>query len=187
MGDQDFIRSMTVPADQSISMPTATIDFNSDFLIEMLKRYRRQHSDRRLGLIIKILGVIVLTPVAVSLFWQGLIWLGLFISAWIILIFAAHLVDYWLARRAFVKSPFRNQLLTIEFTEDGFHALSPIEDTKLQWCVFTEVVHFPDGVLLFKGPKVFNWIPFSSISDAQQIQELENLLREKVAKHRIID
>jgi hypothetical protein len=167
-------------------MPLASIDINSDFFIEMLKRYRRQHGGRRFGLVIKVLGIVVLTPIATALFWQGRFLLGLFISAWIVLLLFAHLLDYWLTRKAFLKSPFRDELLTIEFTESGFHATSPIQDTKLQWCVFTEVVHFQDGFLLFQGPRIFNWIPFSTISDVQQIRELEKLLRAKVEKHRII-
>jgi hypothetical protein len=168
-------------------MPIASIQYDSDFYIESLKRYRRQHGGRHFGLIVKVLGVLILTPVAVSLFWQGLFLWGLLITALVILAFFSQYIDYWMIRRAFRKSPFRDELVTIEFTEPGFHATSPIQDIKLQWPAFTKVVYFPDGFLLFRGPGTVNWIPFSAIPDMQQTQELENLLRAKVGNHQLIN
>jgi hypothetical protein len=168
-------------------MPIASIQYDSDFYIESLKRYRLQHGGRRFGLVVKFLGIIILTPVAVSLFWQGYYFWGLVITALVILAFISHRIDYWIIRRAFRKSPFRDELVIIEFTESGFHATSPIQDIKLQWPAFTKVVHFPDGFLLFQGPRTVNWIPFSAIPDMQQAQELENLLRAKVGNHQLIN
>jgi hypothetical protein len=76
--------------------------------------------------------------------------------------------------------------VTVEFTESGFHALSPKQDVKFQWCVFTKVVHFQDGFLLFRGPRVAHWIPVSSIPDPTQVQELERLLAATVAEHKVV-
>lgn len=84
------------------------------------------------------------------------------------------------------KSPFRNDQLTIQLDEEGFHAFSSKQDVKLSWEVFTRVAHFRDGFLLFQGPKMFNWIPFSSL-DHCDIAELDALLRRKVQEHKIVE
>ena len=137
-------------------MPTASIKFTSDFLIAAFQRYRRQHRGRYIGLAIKLLALALLAPIAVWMFWQGYIVIGIFVAALSVFMFFAHHVDYWLARRSFTKSPYRDEDVLIEFTDAGFHACSPKQDTRLQWSAFTKVVHFGDGFLLFQGPKLFN-------------------------------
>jgi hypothetical protein len=167
-------------------MPIANIHFTSDFLVEAFQRYRRQHRGRSVILAIRLLAFPVLALVALALFWQGDIAEGLYFAAFIVFLFFAHHIDSWLIRRTFRKSPYRDDHLTIEFSEAGFHTHSPIQDTKLQWSVFTRVTHFRDGFLLFQGPKAFNWIPVSSLESATQVAELETLLRSRVQEHRII-
>lgn len=168
-------------------MPTASIKFTPDFLVVALQRYRRQHRGRYVGLAIKLLALTLLAPLAIWMFWQGHVVIGSLFAALSMFMFFAHHVDYWLARRSFWKSPFRNEDVTIEFTGEGFHARSPKQDTKLQWSAFTRVAHFRDGFLLFQGPKFFNWIPMSSLGSPSQAAELETLLRAKVQDHRIVE
>jgi len=168
-------------------MATASIKFTSEFLIEAFKRYRRQHRGRYVGFAIKLIALVLLSPMAIWMFWQGHVVVGVFFAVFSMFMFFAHHVDYWLARRSFRKSPYRDEDITIELTEAGFHARSPKQDTKLQWSAFTKVAHFKDGVLLFQGPRFFNWIPFSSLSGAAEAAELETLLRSKIQEHRIVE
>jgi hypothetical protein len=168
-------------------MPTASIKFTSDFLIEAFRRYRRQHRGRYVGLAIKLLALVLLAPIAVFMFWQEHVLFGVFFAALGVFMFFAHHVDYWLARRSFRKSPYRDEDMIIEFSDAGFHARSPKQDTRLQWSAFTRVAHFRDGFLLFQGPRFFNWIPVSSLGSPSQAAELAALLRSKIAEHRIVE
>jgi hypothetical protein len=98
--------------------------------------------------------------------------------------FSGHL-DRWLIRRSLAKSPFRDDELTITFDEVGFHASSAKQDVKLRWEVFSRVAHFQDGVLLFQGPRTFNWIPFSAMAPGHAAK-LDLLLREHIKQHKIV-
>lgn len=168
-------------------MPTASIKFTSDFLIEAFQRYRRQHRGRYVGLAIKLLALAGLAPIAIWMFWQGHIVIGILFAALSVFMFFAHHIDFWLARRSFRKSPYRDEDVTIELTEAGFHARSPKQDTKLQWSAFTKVAHFKDGFLLFQGPSFFFWIPLSSLAGASEAGELQAILRSKISEHKIVE
>src|SRR5205085_2179243 len=104
-----------------------------------------------------------------------------------VLMFFSHYIDYWLARRAFPTSPYGNENYTIEISEDGFHAKSPKSETKLAWSIFTKASHFKDGILLFQGPRFFNWLPFSALVDSKQKHELEKLLQKQIKIHQVVE
>lgn len=168
-------------------MPTASIKFTSDYLVEACRRYRRQHRGRYASLALKLLALALLAPVAVWLVKQGHIAVGVVFAALGVFMFLAHHVDHWLARRSFRRSPYRDEDLTIEFSEAGFHAQSPKQDVRLRWSAFTTVAHFSDGFLLFQGPKLFTWIPLSSLARASESAELDALLRARIPEHRIVE
>ena len=168
-------------------MPTASIKGTSDFLIEGLQRYRRQHRARYVMLVIRVLAAVLLAPLTILTFWQGPVVIGVFLMALTVVMFFGHHVDYWCARRSFRKSPFRDEDVEIDFSDTGFHARSPKQDVKLQWSVFTRVAHFKDGFLLLQGPNVFNWVPLSSLGDPSQAAELAALLRSKISEHKIVE
>jgi hypothetical protein len=164
-------------------MPVATIKFDSEFLGEAMKRCRAQSQAKVLGLAIKLGALAILAPMSFWLFRQGFRATGICFAFIGVFMFFAHHVDYWWAKRSFRNSPFLDDVLRIEFTAEGFHAKSEKQEVKLQWPVFTKVAHFRDGFLLFQGPKLANWIPFSSLESPGQADDLERLLREKIKDH----
>jgi len=168
-------------------MPTASIKFTSDHLVAALQRYRQQHRGRHVGLVIKLFALVILAPIALWLLREGYIMTGVLFLALCPFVFVAHHLDYWLARRSFSKSPYRDQDVTIEFTDQSFHSRSPKEDCKLQWSVFTKVVHFRDGFLLFQGPRSCSWIPLASLGNPAQAVELDALLRAKITEHKVVE
>lgn len=170
-----------------IIMPTAFIKFTPDFQIAALQRYSDQRRGRHVRLAIKLLALVLLAPHVVWMFWQEQFVIGVFFAALSVFVFFAHRVDYWFAQRVFMKSPYRDEDVLIEFTDDGFHSRSSKQDTKLQWSAFTQVAHFRDGFMLFHGPKFFNWIPFSSLESPSKAAELRTLLQSKIAEHKIIE
>lgn len=168
-------------------MPCASIKCASDYLIAAFQRYRRQHRARHVRLAIKFFAIALLLPVAVWNYLQAKYSDAALGAALSVVVFFAHHVDYWLVRRSLKQSPYRDEDVLIEFNDAGFHARSPKQDTQLQWAAFTMVAHFRDGFLLFQGPRVFNWIPISSLGSASQAAELSALLRSKISDHRIIE
>ena len=168
-------------------MPTATFKFDSDYLVEARKRYKRQQWSRWLPLPLRLLVVVIFVAAGVWMLRKGDVVFGLFVVSYGAFLALAHHVDYWLARRSFRKSPFRDEVVTIEFAEAGVHSQSSKHDSQVQWSAFTKVAHFRDGVLVFLGPKRFDWIPFSSLSGANDAAELEALLRAKIQEHRIVE
>jgi hypothetical protein len=50
----------------------------------------------------------------------------------------------------------------------------------LTWEAFTAARRFDDGVLLFQGPWLVNWLPAEAITQGS-LTELELLLREKLS------
>jgi hypothetical protein len=165
----------------------ATFQWNSDLYIEALERCRRQHRERHFVLVLKVLVLVSITPFVISWIWQGKLLPALLITTPAAFLFFMHKLQDWVNRRSFLKEPCGNETMTIEFSESGFHAISPTQDAKLQWCAFTKVVHFQDGFLLFQGPRLVHWIPVSSISDPTQVHQLETLLAAKVAEHKVVE
>ncbi len=166
-------------------VPVANIRYDADFLDIAFKRYRRQHPAWPAVLFIKAAGLLVLMPAAILLFWTGEPMPALVALAFSILILSSGLLERWRLKWAIAKSPFKDDDLRITFSADGFHASSPKQDVKLTWPIFTRVAHFKDGFLLFQGPKLFNWIPFSAL-EPSGLEELENLLHTHIKKHKVI-
>ncbi|RYD54486.1 MAG: YcxB family protein [Verrucomicrobiaceae bacterium] len=167
-------------------VPAANIRYNADFLAEAFKRYRRQHPARYFILAVKALGVLVLMPATIFAFSTKDHMHALICLTFLILIFFSGALEKWRLKRAIAKSPFNDDELRVEFSESGFHAFSAKQDVKLAWNVFSRVAHFRDGFLLFQGPKLFNWIPFSALEPGG-LEELETLLRTNIANHKIVN
>ncbi len=168
-------------------MLVLSIRFTDDFFIEMLERYRRQHRGRGILLAVKIVAVALLLPVAVLVFTLGHTAVAVLFALFAPSMFFAHKISYWRTRRNFLKSPFRNEAVTMELSEEGLHVKSETGDSRLIWAAFTQVTHFSDGFLLFSGPGLIRWLPTYALDGESEIRELEKLLREKIENHRVID
>ena len=137
-------------------------------------------------MILKAVMTLLLAALGVFAFFHGPVVLGLFFVGLCFLLLFGHHIDFWLARRSLRKWAFRDETVAIDFTEEGFRASSPKQETTLRWCSFTRVVQFRDGFLLFHGPASFHWIPVSSLVGSSDIAGLEELLKAKIAEHRIV-
>lgn len=90
-------------------------------------------------------------------------------------------------RQSWLKSPFLNDVLVMEFNESALHTTSTLTDGTVNWAVFKKVAHFKDGFLLLQEANAFHWIPVTALADASQVLELEGLLRSKIAEHIVIE
>jgi hypothetical protein len=168
-------------------MTEASVRFDDDFIGDALRHYRLQHRARRPLMILKAVMAFLLAALAVFGFVYGPLVLGLFFVGLCALLLFGHHIDFWLARRSLRKWAFRDEVVAIEFTDEGFHAKSPKQETTLRWLSFTKVVHFRDGFLLFHGPSSFHWIPVSSLARSSDAAKLERFLCEKITEHRIVE
>ena len=168
-------------------MTTASVRYTDDFVVDALRHYRLQHGARRSMVVLKVLLTLPLAALAIFGFIHEHIGLGLFFVGLCILLLFGHHIDLWLARRSLRKWAFRDEAVTIEFTDEAFHARSPKQETMLRWSSFTKAVHFRDGFLLFHGPASFHWIPATAFAGPSDVSVLERLLRNKIAVHKIVE
>ncbi|MBI4746934.1 MAG: YcxB family protein [Acidobacteria bacterium] len=170
-------------------MIKASFTFSDDFLIEANRRYRQQK--RILGIktsfLISLLFLLILAFPSIMFFRLGKPQLCIVLLPFLFLASFQRLIEEKIIRWRFVSSPYRNDRLTIEFSEDGFHGWSEIQNSTLHWGVFSKVVQFKDGFLLFQGPNLCNWIPITSLANPNQVSELLDLLKRKIPKFEIFD
>ncbi|MBX3729836.1 MAG: YcxB family protein [Candidatus Sumerlaeia bacterium] len=170
-------------------MPVARFKFTSEFLLDAFRHHQRQHSAARfmalahrfsIGLCV-VMGTVMLLMRE----WET----ALFFLVLVLILVSMLLlqIEEWVIRRQFRKSPFRDEDLTIEITEECYRGRSATQDARFQWPLFTRVVHFRDGFLLYQGPSLYYWLPSSVFEGEADIAELEALLRAKIANHRVIE
>lgn len=153
------------------------------YYIEGFKRYRSNTNKvlRYIAVIIRALGFFLLLFGAWASFTGNEFLVGsicLFAAA--VLLFSRK-IDYFLLKRNLKKSPYRYDEAVLTFNDEGVYTKSKIVDMKLSWSAFTKVSVVDDGVLLFQGPKQYNWLPDKSISDKTQLNQLRDLLDKNVS------
>jgi hypothetical protein len=151
--------------------------FSEDFLITANLRYRRQLAWRKPFYGFKgVLALILLGLGAV---------LAVAASTWLLVPFAAIAgsltmgwpIDAWILKRRFRKSPYHNDELSLTLSEEGLYGKGRASETRLGWSNFTKARRFKDGLLLFHGSQMFNWLPDSAAADPASIEEAERLIR----------
>jgi len=167
-------------------MPEYQFQFEESLLVEACGKYRRQHGARYAALAIKSIAGLLLLVLATFSAWQISWPLALFFAALVLLMFNGHLLDFWLIKRRFRKSPYWKDSINSKLTAEGLHIVGQNSDSKLGWAVITKVCSFRDGVLLFQGPGVFNWLPDDALSDGTRA-EVEALVQAHVKDHRIVE
>jgi hypothetical protein len=99
-----------------------------------------------------------------------------------IFIIVADLIDEMTFKNWIENSPFRGDTILITLDENGVMARGPKSDVIFGWEAFTRVVRFPDGFLLYQGPKVWIWLPQRTLQEGT-LQYVGDLLREKIADY----
>ena len=163
-----------------------TFRFDEQFLIDGLKKYRRQHAIRKTWFVSKIILSILFVTLAIISAYHGDYKLIFFFAAVIIIMVYGHEIDYLLIKYRSRKSPHVNQDVEITLSENGFHAVSSKYETKAKWSIFTKAVAFRDGFLLFQGPRLFNWLPLNRISEGT-VEELIDLIKNNINQYNIIE
>lgn len=155
---------------------------DEDFYIEAFKKFSLSRSKkvRYLSIFIKILAICYFVFFIAKFLSQEAYALALLMFGLSLIVLSVDKIGQYVIKRNLRKSPHANEENIIYFSEDGFHSKSDNADTKLKWSTFTKFKRFDDGFLLFQGPKVFNWLPDTSLSDPTQLSVMETLLKKYV-------
>jgi hypothetical protein len=156
------------------------IQFTEEFLVEATRRYRDQLWWRApfIGfkwlLALALVGLFTICVVA-EIYWVAFIFsviIGSLTPGWPI--------DRALIRHQFRKSPYCGSDVTIQMDNDGFRASQDQGNVDLRWNAFTKARRLKNGILLFQGPHVYNWLPDNALEDIGALEEAEKLIRANV-------
>ncbi|MEM1293997.1 MAG: YcxB family protein [Verrucomicrobiota bacterium] len=144
-------------------MPKFEFTFTEEHFLTIFQK-RAQISKQ--ALVFKILRILLLVPLA-FLFYATLqtgetILMVVIILIALLLLFSK-VIERWMLIQSFRNSPFRNEQISIQLTDEGYIGEGTVGSTKLGWTAFTKAVRFEDGLLLFQGPGLNNWLPFSTL------------------------
>ena len=147
---------------ESLSSVQAEIVYTQQHLIDSLDRMHSQHSLRRLWLwlryaVVAIFGTVGLGCLFAQAFFGALLMMGL-----IMLCFCSHKIDNFFVKRRFQKSPYRDVKYTIKLSDEGFSAISDLDQSILKWPAFSRVLIFDDGILMQHASGSVNWLPNDS-------------------------
>lgn len=137
-------------------------DFTPEHLLTTLAQYRK--AGRRLWSRVRItLGAMGLLAALVYLRIDEPLPAVMMLVCGVVLLLTQRLNNYFVIR-AFRASPHFQTPQTLRFTADKVRTESPIEETTVQWTAFTEAVFFENGVLLYRGRHIINWVPDDSLT-----------------------
>ena len=178
---QSAVSSELPPQDDG--QVTARIVYSSDYLIEALARHRAQKEGRWAWLVLRAIAILGFAGFAVLVIGQGHYLFGVFLALFTLLLLVGQRFENWRSRRALASSLHLDEELTVSLSDAGYHVWSTLQDTRMQWAMFTKAVYFDDGFLLLQGPGLCYWIPFSALVPGADPEEIESLLRSKLAQH----
>ena len=93
-------------------------------------------------------------------------------------------IDSFVLRRRFKKSPYYNDQLIITISDQGLEAIGKSSSVRMEWNIFTKARRFNDGMLLFQGPHVFNWLPNVAAVEPTTVQAANELIKANVTEYR---
>jgi hypothetical protein len=158
------------------------IHFSEEHLLTSIKRYGQLIWWRRpfFRAFTLLLAALLFALSVIYQFHQAAVFFG---AALVALPFTRPL-DAWLVRRRFRRSPYHNDEVAFELSEVGAHSVGRNDEVRLSWAAFTKARRFKDGLLLFQGSHMFNWLPDSAALDADAIKHAQELVRARIADYR---
>jgi hypothetical protein len=151
--------------------------FSEDHLLASFRRYRQQLWWRRPFLGLKWLLAIPFCAGFVFAIYRGIPWLAAIFGAILGSTLLGWPIDAWILRKRFRKSPFHNDEITFTVSADGSHVLGRNSEVRIGWATFTRARRFDDGLMLFQGPGVFNWLPDTAAADGAAVKNAIELAR----------
>jgi hypothetical protein len=157
--------------------------FSEEFLLTSLARYRKQLGWYGWFRSLKVVAGLLIAILAAGAFYADALTIGAVLVAFMVLLFAAPTIDAWIIRRRFRKSPFYDDDIVSRLTDQGLEVSGRDSEVRIGWPIYTKCRRFADGLLLFQGPHLFNWLP-NDATDRASIPEAERLAKEHVSDYR---
>ena len=85
-------------------------------------------------------------------------------------------IDNFFAVRRFRRMPLFGSEQIVQMTEQGFKSHSDFEKADIKWNSFSKAEIFPDGVLLYRGKIMVNWIPYRSLEGENAADRIRALI-----------
>lgn len=163
-----------------MNTPQYRFTFSEEFLLTANLRYRQQIP--WCNLFYKARRFLAFIFLALSVFFAVIAKFRLLVPFVIIagLLFFGQQIDAWFLRSQFRKSPYYNDEVTLTFSDEGLYTTGCVSETRIGWKLFTKARRFPDGLLIFQGSQMFNWLPHTVAVDALALAEVEQLIRSHV-------
>jgi hypothetical protein len=158
--------------------------FSEDFLLEASSRYRKQLWWFNPFRVVRWASVIPLMFLTAWCFFYGLSVPAIILSVVIFVFFLGPAIDPWLVRRRFRKSPYHDDDILLTISDEGVTVIGRTSESRLKWASFTKARRFSDGLLLFQGPHLFNWLPDRAATDPAAISDAKGLARTRIADFR---
>jgi len=144
-------------------MATFEFVFTLEHLLESFRRYRRVSRILRWYAHVRIFAVVLLVALAAMASYSAVLPSAVvFLVLALLLLFSRQLGEFVL-RQQVRRSPFIDQRYVIHLRPDGVAIEGTLDSAKLAWAAFSQARAFPDGLLLFTGPKIFRWLPFAAL------------------------
>lgn len=157
---------------------------NDEFYATAFQRHFSHHVTYRIFSAIRYLGICILSLCAVALAVKSQWSPALSAFAMVLFIILSRPVERWYRTRQLLKSPFWNESVFTEISDEGLSSVFDKGNTSLTWDSFTHVIRFPNGCLLYQGPQIFFWLPDSALAGNSNPSDAENLIRRNIGDYR---
>ena len=155
------------------------IHFDDGFLIGSFRRHWALQPSRMAFKVVKGCAAVLLAVACVSSASRGWVGMALLWASLIAALLMSHQVDYWLIRRRFRRSPYRGETVRTAVNPEGVHSVAVTHDARFQWSAYTQAIGLADGIMLYQGPSVFQWLPDASLVSGNR-RDVEQVIRARV-------
>jgi hypothetical protein len=160
--------------------------FDESHLLAAQARYRRQHSLLRYFSWLWYVAMAALLGYLAFLLYRGHFNLWPALIIFLPMAGVGSAATHASIRSKFRKSPFHNQTLDTELSDEGLQARTADSETRHAWKMMTKARSFRDGLLLFHGPHVFRWLPDATLVSGTR-EQVHSLVRSHVTDYVEVD
>ena len=149
-------------------------------VVVTLKKYRSTKMLTKAGRWLRYCASLMMILVAIPLLFSGKFVIATIAGLIAVFFIYAHKVDDFLAVRKFRNATLLNKEQFVSLSNDGFAVETEFGNSNTKWIAFSKAVILHDGVLLFRGNNMVNWIPDSSLQTTDGPARIRQLLRAKL-------
>jgi hypothetical protein len=97
--------------------------------------------------------------------------------------FAMPTVRRWRARRQFAMRPDRDCEVDWTINANEITLQTPQSRSTSTWQTIMKIVQAPEGFVIYKGPRMFQWLPRHAFASDADYQRFAGLARERATKY----